>query len=74
MCVAVILLALGSDGRQEEMGWFTSEAVSSHLLNKATQTAPGMMGWIFLTALKANIDQTLCNAALVHNLQKHLEN
>ena len=49
------------------------QVVSSHLLNKVTQTATGTVGWIFLTAMKANTDQALCNAALVQNVQRHLE-
>ena len=32
------------------------EAVSFHLLNKAAQTAAGSVGWIGLTALKANME------------------
>ena len=37
------------------------QAVSSRLQNKAAQTAAGSVGWIFLTALKANADRTLCD-------------
>ena len=47
--------------------------VHSHFLNKVAGTATGTVGWIFLAALKANIDQTLCNAVLVHSVQRHLE-
>ena len=71
-------LGMGSDGRlgSNEMVHHIKnalQAVSSNLLNKATQTATDTVGWIFLTVLKANIDQTLCNAVLVHNVQRHLE-
>ena len=31
------------------------------------------MGWIFLTALNANMDGALCDAAPVHNVQRCLE-
>ena len=31
------------------------------------------VGWIFLKALKANMDGALCNAIPVHNVQRHLE-
>ena len=69
---------MGSDGRLGRNGMVhhiknALQAVSSLLLNKATQTATGTVGWIFLAALKANIDQTLCNAVLVHSVQRHLE-
>ena len=47
--------------------------VSSHLLNKVAQTAAGTMGWIFLTALKANMDSALHDATAVYNVQRCLE-
>ena len=31
------------------------------------------MGWVFLTALKANIDSALCDATPVCSVQRHLE-
>ena len=47
--------------------------VSSHLLNKAAGTATGMVGWVFLIALKTNMDGTLRDAVPVHNVQRRLE-
>ena len=41
--------------------------------NKAAQTATGTVGWIFLTALKVNMDLVLCDATPVHNVQRCLE-
>ena len=49
------------------------QAVNSCLLNKAACTAAGPTGWIFLTALKGNMDHALCNAAPVHRMQRCLE-
>lgn len=46
---------------------------SSHLPNRAAQTAAGTVGWIFLTALKVNMNNALCDAALVCNVQEELE-
>ena len=50
-----------------------SQAVNSCLLNKAAWTAAGTIRWIFLTALKVDMDHTLYNAAPVHNVQRCLE-
>ena len=47
--------------------------MSSHLLNKAAWTAAGNVGWIFLTALKVNMDSALQDATLVCNAQRCLE-
>ena len=41
------------------------EAVSSPLPNKAALTAAGTVGWIFLTALKVNMDHALRDAVQV---------
>lgn len=49
------------------------EAVSSPLPNKAALTAAGSVGWIFLTALKVNMDQALHDAEQVCNVQRCLE-
>ena len=49
------------------------QAVSSHLQNKAAQTATGTLGWVFLTDLKANMDSAPCDAAPVHKLQRQEE-
>ena len=49
------------------------QVVSSHLLNKVAQTAAGTMGWIFLTALKANMDSALHDATPACNVQRCLE-
>ena len=49
------------------------QVVSSRLPNKAAWTAAGMVGWIFLTALKVNMNNALCDAALVCNVQEELE-
>ena len=38
------------------------QVVSSHSPNKATWTATGPVGWISLTALKVNMDSTLCDS------------
>ena len=38
------------------------QVVSSHSPNKATWTAAGTVGWIFLSALKVNMDSTLCDS------------
>ena len=43
------------------------------MLNKVAQTAAGTMGWIFLTALKANMDSALHDATAVYNVQRCLE-
>ena len=53
--------------------WKMLQMVSSHLPNKAAQTATGTVGWIFLTALKVNMDLVLCDATPVHNVQRCLE-
>ena len=47
--------------------------VSYHLPNKASWTSAGTVGWIFLTALRANLDSAPCSAALVRNVQRGLE-
>ena len=47
--------------------------MSSHLLNKAAWTAAGTIVWVFLTALKVNMNRALHNAMQVHNVQRHLE-
>ena len=47
--------------------------MSSHLLNKAAWTAAGNVGWIFLTALKVNMDSALQDATLVCNAQRCLK-
>ena len=49
------------------------EVVSSRLPNKVAQIATGTMGWIFLTALKANMDSALCDAMSEHSVQRSLE-
>ena len=49
------------------------QAVGSHLLNKVARTAAGTMGWIFPTALMANVDSALCDAKPVCHVQRHLE-
>ena len=46
---------------------------SSHLPNRAAQTAAGTVGLIFLTALKVNMNNALCDAALVCNVHEELE-
>ena len=43
------------------------------MLNKAACTAAGNVGWIFLTALKVNMDSALQDATLVCNAQRCLE-
>ena len=50
-----------------------SQAVNSCLLNKAAWTAAGTIRWIFLTALKVNMDHALNDAMPVCNVQRHLE-
>ena len=47
--------------------------VSSCLPNKAARPATGMVGWIFLSALKTNMDGTLRDAVPVHSVQRRLE-
>ena len=47
--------------------------VTSHLPNKAVWAAAGTTGWIFLTALKINMDSALHDAALEHGMQGGLE-
>ena len=47
--------------------------VSSHLPNKVARTATGTVGWIFLTALKVNMDLALCDVTLLHNVQRCLK-
>ena len=49
------------------------QVVSSHLLNKAAWTAAGTIVWVFLTALKVNMNRALHNAMQVHNVQRRLE-
>ena len=49
------------------------QAVGSHLLNNVARTAAGTMGWIFPTALMANVDSALCDAKPVCHVQRHLE-
>ena len=49
------------------------QAVSSRLMNKMAQTAAGTVGWIFLTALKANIGSVLRDTTLVRNVERHSE-
>ena len=69
-------LSVGSSGRlgggQESLEKML-RVVSSHLLNKAAGTATGMVGWVFLIALKTNMDGTLRDAVPVHNVQRRLE-
>ena len=43
------------------------QGVNSHLQDKAACTATGSVGWIFLTALKANMDS---DAVQVRELQR----
>ena len=45
------------------------QAVSSRLPNKAAQTAAGSVGWIFVTALKVNMDNVLSDPTLVCSVQ-----
>ena len=45
------------------------QAVSSLLLHRL----PGTVGWIFLTALKANMDSALRDALLRHSAQRCLK-
>lgn len=49
------------------------QAVSSYLLKKVAQTALGTVVWIFLTALKVNMNSTLHDAMLVCNMQRCLQ-
>ena len=44
--------------------------VSSRLPDKVVWTAAGTVGWIFLTALKANMGSALCDAMQVCQLQR----
>ena len=37
------------------------------------RTPAGTVGWVFLIALKANIESTLCDATPVCNVQRRLE-
>ena len=41
--------------------------------NRTAQTAAGNVGWIFLTALKVNMNNALYDALLVCNVQEELE-
>lgn len=69
--VAMVLLAWAPlEGWEPEDGAPTTlekvlQAVSSHLLDTAAGTAAGTLGWIFLTALKVNMDNALHDAAQV---------
>lgn len=49
------------------------QAVNSHLLDKATWTAAGTIVWVFLTALKVNMNSALHDAMQVRDVQRHLE-
>ena len=60
------------DGSQDSLEKVL-EAVSSPLPNKAALIAAGTVGWIFLTALKVNMDHALNDAMPVCNVQRHLE-
>ena len=78
-CVAVILSAWALvedwevvDGSLDSIEKML-EVVSSRLPNKVAQIATGTMGWIFLTALKANMDSALCDAMSEHSVQRTLE-
>ena len=78
-CVAVILSAWALvedwevvDGSLDSIEKML-EVVSSRLPNKVAQIATGTMGWIFLTALKANMDSALCDAMSEHSVQRSLE-
>ena len=63
--VAVILLMWAPVEDWEAVDWSLDstekslEAVSSHLLIKVAEIAAGTVGWIFLTALRMNIDSIL---------------
>ena len=79
-CVAVILSAWALvedwevvDGSLDSIEKML-EVVSSRLPNKVAQIATGTMEWIFLTALKANMDSALCDAMQVCQLQREEEN
>ena len=78
-CVAVILSAWALvedwevvDGSLDSIEKML-EVVSSRLPNKVAQIATGTMEWIFLTALKANMDSALCDAMSEHSVQRSLE-
>ena len=49
------------------------QVVSSRLPDKVVWTVAGTVGWIFLTALKANMDSALCDAMQVCQLQREEE-
>ena len=49
------------------------QVVSFSLSNKVAWTAAGTVRWIFLTALKVNVDCALCDAVLLCNVERHLE-
>ena len=46
------------------------QTASSHLPDKVARSASGTMGWIFLTALKANMDSACRQAVQVSKLQR----
>lgn len=48
-------------------------AMTSHLPNKVAWIHAWTEGWIFLTALKVNMDHAINDAMLVCNVQRHLE-
>ena len=70
-------LSVGSSGRLGGGGQESTEkmlwVVRSCLPNKVARTATGMVGWIFLSALKTNMDGTLRDAVPVHSVQRRLE-
>lgn len=47
--------------------------VSSHLLGRVACTAASTVGWIFLTAPKANVDSALRGGKPGCHVQRHLE-
>ena len=49
------------------------QAVNSHLLDRAAWTAAGTVVWVFLTALKVNMNSALHDAMQVRDVQRHLE-
>ena len=49
------------------------EVVSCHFPNKAAWTTADTVGWIFLTALKENMNGALHNAMPGRNVQRGLE-
>lgn len=49
------------------------KVMSSHLLSKAAYTSVGTVGWIFLTALKANMGSDLRDAKPMSNVKGRLE-